>query len=157
MTSGFTVRRASVADAPTIAHHRRAMFLEMQSADEAALDKMAARFTPWVEEKLAIDEYLGWLVVAEDGSVAAGAGMWLMEWPPHYLGRSPHRGYLMNVYTEANFRRLGLAKELVETAMEWCRNHGVDVVVLHASDAGRPMYEAMGFKSTNEMRIQLCD
>ncbi len=61
----------------------------------------------------------------------------------------------MNVYTEKSYRRLGLAKHLVETAMEWCRGHGVDVMALHASAAGRPMYEAMGFKSTNEMRIQL--
>lgn len=155
LTKEFTVRRASVDDAATIADHRRAMFLEMQSADEAALDEMAARFASWVEQKLASDEYLGWFVIAEDGSVAAGAGMWLMEWPPHYLGRAPRRGYLMNVYTEKDYRRLGLAKHLVETAMEWCHNHGVDVMVLHASEAGRPMYEAMGFKSTNEMRIQL--
>lgn len=131
------------------------MFLEMRSADEAALDEMSGRFAPWVKEKIARDEYLSWFAIAEDGSVAAGAGMWLMEWPPHYLGRSPRRGYLMNVYTEERFRRLGLAKHLVETAMEWCRSNGVDVMALHASDAGRPMYEAMGFKATNELRTLL--
>jgi len=31
----------------------------------------------------------------------------------------------------------------------------VDVVVLHASPEGRPLYEALGFAATNEMRIQL--
>ncbi len=131
------------------------MFLEMRSADEAALDDMAARFASWVKEKIARNEYLGWLAVTEDGSIAAGAGMWLMEWPPHYLGKAPRRGYVMNVYTEKSHRRLGLAKHLMETAMEWCRNNDVDVMVLHASDAGRPLYEAMGFNPTNEMRILL--
>ena len=109
LAEGFVVRRACVADARTVAHHRRAMFLEMHSAGEAELDEMAERFTSWVEEKLARDEYLGWLAVAEDGSIAAGAGMWLMEWPPHYLGKAPRRGYLMNVYTEKRHRRFGLA------------------------------------------------
>jgi hypothetical protein len=41
--NGFTVRQASVDEAATIAHHRRAMFLEMGSACEAALDEMAVR------------------------------------------------------------------------------------------------------------------
>ncbi len=81
------MRRASVADASTVAHIA-GMFLEMRSA-ETELDEMEARFTSWVEAKLARDEYLGWFAVAEDGSVAAGAGMWLMEWPPHYLGKTP--------------------------------------------------------------------
>src|SRR5690348_5574252 len=89
LTDGFMVRRASVADAATIVHHRRAMCLEMRPADEAALNEMAARFAPWVEEKIEADEYLGWFAVAADGAIAAGAGLWLLEWPPHFMGRAP--------------------------------------------------------------------
>jgi hypothetical protein len=36
--------------------------------------------------------------------------------------------------------------------MDWSREQGFDRVVLHASDAGRPLYEKIGFKPTNEMR-----
>ncbi len=131
------------------------MFKEMRSAGEAALDEMAARFGPWVEEKLAAEEYLGWFAIAADGAIAAGAGLWLMDWPPHVVGRAKRRGYLLNVYTEKAFRRRGLARHLVEVAMTWCYEHDVDTVVLHASDAGRRMYEEMGFRATNEMRIVL--
>jgi GNAT superfamily N-acetyltransferase len=154
-TDGFSVQRGSVKDAAVIARHRRLMFLEMGSATEAALDEMAARFEPWVEQKIAAEEYLEWFAIAGDGSVAAGTGLWLIEWPPHFMGRAPRRGYLMNVYTERRFRRLGLAKLVIENAMDWCRGHGVEVMVLHASDAGRPLYEAMGFAATNEMRRML--
>jgi GNAT superfamily N-acetyltransferase len=155
LAEGFTVRRASVDDVATIVAHRRAMFQEMRSADADVLDDMAARFGPWVEEKIAAGEYLGWFAVAEDGSIAAGAGLWLMDWPPHVVGRGQWRGNILNVYTEKPFRRRGLARHLVEVAMTWCREHDVDTVVLHASDAGRPMYEEMGFRETNEMRIVL--
>ncbi|HXC96904.1 MAG TPA: GNAT family N-acetyltransferase [Edaphobacter sp.] len=151
----FTVRRASVEDAMTIAAHRRAMFLDMGSAGEEALDEMAARFIPWVNQKLAAEEYLEWFAVAVDGSVAAGVGLWLIEWPPHHIGGAPRRGYLMNVYTEKRFRRLGLAGHLMESAMDWCRSHGIEVIVLHASNRARPLYEAMGFAATNEMRMVL--
>jgi ribosomal protein S18 acetylase RimI-like enzyme len=65
------------------------------------------------------------------------------------------RGNILNVYTAAEFRRRGLAGELMKAAMRWCRSNGVDVVVLHASPDGRRLYEAMGFAATNEMRIKL--
>lgn len=155
LAEGFTVRRATVEDALVIAHHRRAMFREMRSASDVVLDEMAARFTPWVEEKLASGEYLAWFAVAEDGAIAAGTGLWLMDWPAHVVGRGQWRGNILNVYTETKFRRHGLARHLVEVAMEWCRDNDVDTVVLHASDAGRPLYEALGFRATNEMRIVL--
>ena len=155
LAQGFTVRRATVEDAAVITAHRRAMFQEMRSAGEAVLDEMAARFTPWVEEKLASEEYLAWFAVASDGAIAAGAGLWLMDWPAHVVGKGQWRGNILNVYTERRFRRLGLARHLVEAAMQWCREHDVDTVVLHASEDGRAMYEALGFKATNEMRIVL--
>jgi GNAT superfamily N-acetyltransferase len=153
LPDGFVLRRARVDDAAEITRQRREMFREMRSAEVSALDEMEARFLPWVAAKLTAGEYLGWFAVAEDGTIAAGAGLWLMEWPPHMLGRADRRGYLLNVYTGARFRRRGMAKVLVEVAVDWCRTNGIDVMVLHASNAGRSMYEQLGFAATNEMRM----
>jgi GNAT superfamily N-acetyltransferase len=100
-------------------------------------------------------EYLAWLVVAPDGSVAAGAGLWLMDWPPHMIGVGPQRGNILNVYTAEKFRRRGLARRLMEAAIQWCRGNDVDTVILHASPAARQLYESMGFAATNEMRIKV--
>jgi GNAT superfamily N-acetyltransferase len=144
---------ARIDDAAKITQQRRAMFHHMRGAQASALDEMEARFLPWVTAKLKAGEYLGWFAVAEDGTIAAGAGLWLMEWPPHMLGRADRRGYLLNVYTGVGFRRRGLAKVLVEVAVDWCRTNGIDVMVLHASSAGRSMYEQLGFAATNEMRM----
>jgi hypothetical protein len=36
--------------------------------------------------------------------------------------------------------------------MDWASARGCDRVVLHASDAGRDLYESLGFVRTNEMR-----
>jgi len=58
---------------------------------------------------------------------------------------------VVNVYTEPEFRRQGLSRALMETVMRWAGESGYDRVVLHASEAGRPMYEGLGFQATNEM------
>jgi GNAT superfamily N-acetyltransferase len=154
LPEGFAIRRASSDDIETLVAHRRAMFVDMGYLDEAALNAMAARCHPWLLAKMSRGEYLAWLATAPDGSIAAGAGLWLMDWIPHMVG-SGSRGNILNVYTEVEFRRRGLAGELMKVAVEWCRSNAVDVLVLHASPDGRRLYEAMGFKGTNEMRMRL--
>ena len=154
LPEGFAIRRASSEDIETLVAHRRAMFVDMGYRDEAALNAMAARCHPWLLAKMSRGEYLAWLATAPDGSIAAGAGLWLMDWIPHMIG-SGSRGNILNVYTEVAFRRRGLAGELMKAAVDWCRSNGVDVVVLHASPDGRGLYEAMGFAGTNEMRLRL--
>ena len=131
------------------------MFRDMGYSDEATLDAMAARFRVWLRKHMDAGDYLPWVVTAADGSVAAGAGLWLMDWPAHMLGKGGPRGNILNVYTGDNFRRLGLARQLMEVIVRWCRENGIEVVILHASPAGRGLYESLGFKATNEMRINL--
>jgi ribosomal protein S18 acetylase RimI-like enzyme len=155
LPEGFTLRRASTADLDILVEHRRAMFRDMGYSDEAAMTAMASKFRSWLLEHLKGGDYLAWLVLAPDGSIAAGTGLWLMDWPPHMIGQGARRGNILNVYTDPNFRRRGLARELMMAALEWCGENGVDTIILHASPSGRSLYEALGFTPTNEMRRRL--
>jgi GNAT superfamily N-acetyltransferase len=151
--SELSIRTATVDDAALIAHHRRAMFTDMGNTDMARLELMESEFTDWVREKLARNEYLGWFVVNADGEVVAGAGLWLMDWPPHIVGAGARRGNILNVYTHPDYRKRGSARRLMTTILDWCRANRLDTVILHASDEGRALYESLGFKATNEMRM----
>ncbi len=130
------------------------MFVDMGYQDETALDAMAAKCHAWLLTRMNRGDYLAWLATASNQSIVAGTGLWLMDWIPHMIG-SGRRGNILNVYTAVEFRRRGLAGELMKTAMQWCRSNGVDVVVLHASPDGRRLYESMGFVDSNEMRMKL--
>jgi GNAT superfamily N-acetyltransferase len=154
LPAGFTIRRATAADIDTLVAHRRSMFVDMGYRDETALDSMAAKCHPWLLARMERNEYLAWFAVSPDKKIVAGTGLWLMDWLPHMIGSLP-RGNIVNVYTAPEFRRCGLAAELMRTAMQWCRTNGVDVIVLHASPEGRRLYESLGFTPTNEMRINL--
>jgi hypothetical protein len=39
--------------------------------------------------------------------------------------------------------------------IDYCRENGWPRLTLHASDMGRGLYEDLGFKPTNEMRLVL--
>jgi len=152
-----TLRLATRVEGETIVAHRRAMFFEMGYRDESALDAMMASFRPWLRQKMDTGEYLAWLAVEPDGRIAAGLGLWLMDWPPHMIGPGARRGNILNVYTEPPRRRQGIARRLMEAALDWCRTHGIRAVILHSSDDGRALYESLGFQPTNEMRLLLDD
>ena len=157
MTQTYQIRPATLTDSEIIAAHRRAMFFEMGYRDEAVLDAMIVAFRPWLKAKMEAGEYLAWLAIAADGSIAAGLGLWLMDWPPHMVGPGSKRGNILNVYTNPESRRQGLARRLMVVALDWCRANRIRAVILHSSEDGRPLYEKLGFQRTNEMRLMLDD
>jgi len=143
----YTFRQATLDDLPIIIHHRRQMFLDMGSPERA---EMAQRVFPgWLEQALPEGTYLG-LFAEFEGQVVAGTGIMFHHWLPGSDG-STLRGYLLNVYVEGEHRRKGLAKTLLQQALDICRGRGISTVTLHASEMGRPVYQGLGFRVLNEM------
>jgi len=156
MFDNYTIRQATVTDAPIIVHHRRAMFTDMGLADSKDLDAMEATFAPYVMRALGNGSYRGWLAETDGGRVVAGGGLIVHEWPARPGQPSdPRRAYILNVYTEPDHRKRGLARRIVTTIIAWCRAERFWAVSLHASAYGRPLYESLGFEQTNEMRLKL--
>jgi GNAT superfamily N-acetyltransferase len=147
------IRRATAADAGTIGLQRLRMFADAGLSTEEQMGPMLAKFVPWVRAKLGDGSYVGWLA-EQDGQTVAGAGLWVMEWPPHYLDEEPRRAYLLNFYVTPELRRRGLARELLQIAVDEARARGIKAVTLHASKFGKPLYEQFGFELTNEMRLR---
>lgn len=153
----LTIRFATRDDVALIVRQRHAMFTDMKVRGSEDLTDHDATFEAWVRRKLAGEEYVGWLVENEEGTVVAGAGLWIMDWPPHPIDPPARRGCVLNVYVEPEYRRQGLAQRLVVTLIEWCRREGIRILILNASDEGRPLYTALGFKATNEMTLIMAE
>ncbi|MBI3538124.1 MAG: GNAT family N-acetyltransferase, partial [Chloroflexi bacterium] len=83
MAESFAIRTATLADVPIITAHRRAMFEEMGFTHHAELNMMDKNFAEWVAKKIAAKNYQHWFALDEWNAISAGAGLWLMEWPPH--------------------------------------------------------------------------
>lgn len=147
----YQARKATPSDAAIISGHRRRMFVDAGREDNRVLDVMADHFEPWVEKMLAENKYIGWLMT-EAEKVVAGAGLMILDWPPHPLDpRQDKRGYLLNVYVDPEHRRKKLASQLIEMALSEARRQKIRVVALHSTEAGRALYESNGFRGTNEM------
>lgn len=150
-------RRADAADLDVLARHRVQMFAEMGFASDDGFAALAAASRAWFAGALARGVYLGWLIAPAGGpgTIAAGAGMLLLDWPPSPRDAGTVRAYVLNVYTEPAHRGRGLATDATNAALDEARRRGIRVVTLHASDDGRAIYERLGFEETNEMRLLL--
>jgi len=151
----ITIREAGQQDLAVILHHRRAMFEDMGQKDEAALRAMEASSQPFFAQALEEAWYRAWLAQNAAGEVVAWGGILILPWPSHPHDSQTRRPMIVNVYTEPAYRRRGLARRLMVAMLDWLRQQGYGTVSLHASDYGRPLYESLGFKATNEMRLQL--
>lgn len=152
MPDTIVIQRATLDDVARITEHRRLMFLEEQTNTPARIEASLTPFVQWLTDTLRAERYIG--LLALDGStLAASAGLWRMPWPPGPLNLIEERAYILNVYTDPAYRRRGLARQLVSRLMDEATALGLNIVELHASKAGRPVYEALGFTTTNQMRV----
>jgi len=153
----YQIRSCTPDDAAIVARHRVEMFREM---GEVPTDDLARELldksTSALAAALADGCYVGWLAVGDHGKVIAGAGAHIRPQLPR-MSHDRARVEVMpvplvvNVYTERESRGQGVARALMRVVMKWASAVGSDRVVLHASDAGRPLYTSLGFDPTNEM------
>ena len=151
----IAIRRATPHDATVISGHRDAMFVEMGTAQEAVAAASGPALT-WIAAALRDGRYVGLLASpAGEQVILGGVGVCWLDLPPNTQTTVDRRAYLLNMYVSPEYRGRGLARRLVDEALGVCRESGVTAVSLHASDAGRPLYESPGFVATNEMRLSL--
>jgi GNAT superfamily N-acetyltransferase len=151
----YSIREATIADIPHIVQHRELMFREM--GIPAAFEDMAAATDLWLRQAIPANTYLGWIAESNSGEVTGGSGLIVIPWPPGPMTMDPRCGFVFNVYTTPSHRKQGLARRLMEAMHDYCRNDGIERVVLNASTFGKPLYEAMGYVVTDEpmMRFRL--
>lgn len=147
-------RMATLDDSPIITHHRNAMFADMNVGTVESRAQMDVNYDIWLRREFSNGHYLGWFA-CDDDLIVAGAGLWLIDNAPSPDGFAGRLPYLLNVYTEAEYRKRGLARQLVTQAIDYCRDNGYPKIRLHASIYGRPLYEQLGFVDNNEMQLRL--
>jgi GNAT superfamily N-acetyltransferase len=173
--TSYRIRAATVAEAAVLGAHRAAMFREVgRTRSEAAETALRDVATQAIQAAMAAGVYLGWLAERAEPSddlaeaaeasphpdrtfhVIGSASVYLQATLPRpsgdgmgvVTGPTP---LVVDVYTHPNWRRRGVARSLMQALLAWAESAGMDRVRLHAAEAGRPLYEQLGFHSTNEM------
>ena len=135
------------------------MFQDMGDVSDDAFEILRAKARARLKEWLASGDYVGWLATPADQPemVVGGAGVQLQPILPRPVNASTvgegRQGTVVNVFTEPQWRRRGIAGLLIKEIITWSKDEHLDRLLLHASDEGRSLYERLGFIAGNEMRF----
>ena len=96
---------------------------------------------------------MAWVAEDEGGEVVACAALSFYYLPPKPFNLAGKYGYISSMYTEEEHRGKGVARKLLQRALDCAREEGLTMVKLHATEAGVSLYESAGFKKWNEMAL----
>ena len=151
----ITIRPATVADVPDLVRLRRTMFEAMNFDDPAQLDEADAATAAYFAEAIPARRFHGWLAVTSANEAVGSGGAVIDQHPPGPSNLSGQIGYLMNMVTVPRYRRRGMARRMIQVILAWLAEQPIQHVVLHTTEAGRPLYEELGFVNGNEMRLRM--
>ncbi len=88
--------------------------------------------------------FISWLAL--DGEKIIGtSGMSFVEKPPYFSCPTGRIGLLSSMFTDPGYRRMGIARELLDRVVNEAREYGCGAVHITASDMGVKLYTAYGF------------
>ena len=135
-------------------------FIEMrirQLREEGAKEDidLTPALKDYYQRHMADDTFVSWLAMDGDRIVGT-SGMSIVEKPPYFGCPSGRLGLLSSMFTEKNYRRMGIARELLSRVVEEARQRGCGAVHITASDMGVLLYTDFGFrKNGNFMQYKL--
>lgn len=88
--------------------------------------------------------FVSWIAVDGD-KIIGTSGMSFVEKPPYFGCPNGKIGLLSSMFTNPDYRRKGIAKELLRRVVEEARKYGCGTIQITASDMGVKLYTAYGF------------
>ena len=128
-----------------------------QLREEGATEKLnlIPALMDYYHRHMADGTFVSWLAVDGD-KIVGTSGMSFVEKPPYFSCPSGKIGLLSSMYTDPDYRRQGIAKELLRRVLEEAREYGCGSVQITASDMGVLLYTDFGFvKNGNFMQYKL--
>ena len=99
--------------------------------------------------------FVSWLALDGD-KIIGTSGMSFVEKPPYFGCPNGRIGLLSSMFTEKEYRRQGIAKELLSKVIKEAKEYGCGNVQITASDMGVLLYTDFGFKKNgNFMQYKL--
>lgn len=125
------------------------IFIEMrinQLREEGAKENIDLKpaLKDYYNRHMADGTFVSWIAVNGD-EIIGTSGMSFVEKPPYFGCPSGKIGLLSSFFTNPNYRRMGIAKELLNRVVEEARVYGCGTVQITASDMGVKLYTAYGF------------
>ena len=152
----YTFGQASLNDVSELVRLR----IGYLTADFGALDPVQEEAL-WRELPAYFELHLDFDLLAfvarddDSGQIVCCAWLLLVTKPPSPRFPRGQTGTLFNVYTVPEHRRRGLAREVMLRLIDAARDLDLDVLELHATEDGYPLYRGLGFEDDSSSHVAM--
>ncbi len=138
--------RATPESIDWIIRHRIEMFRSMGWTDENLLitEEITRTFLEhdWTDNPEV-------LIAVEENEVVGGVAINYSIMLPDNRNLSGKCAHIMNMYVEPEYRKKGIATQMMEKVLEICKEKGVGKISLHVTDMGERIYSKLGFEKSD--------
>ena len=152
----FKIATATPQEDSLVANHFYRMWLDIGcDKDSLAADweEITLKYIHHARQNLQYQAFIAEI----EGKIVGSAGCQLFDglYPQIIKAESRLYGYIWGVYVEKAYRDRGIGKQLTIQTKDYLKSIGCTKAVLHASPQGKPVYERIGFISSNQMHFDL--
>lgn len=141
------IRRATMDDLEQVISLRIEFLSDCWQQDCSSDMALLASTREYVERNLPTHALRVWFAET-GGEIITTGGMIFFDRMPTVGNKIGREAYLLSVYTRPAWRGRGIANVMMREMIDHAWEAGVGRIFLHASDAGRPIYEKLGFTTT---------
>lgn len=145
---GIVYRKLSEKDLGTIIEMRIDQLTEEYKAEGRVVPEgvdLKTSLMDFYTRNMAAGTYVSWLALDGD-KIVGTSGMSFAEKPPYFTCPTGRLGILSSMYTDPDYRRMGIATQLLDRVVNEAKEYGCGTIYITASNMGVKLYEAYGFK-----------
>ncbi len=146
-------RPADASEFPVAAQLRQEMGLEMGSDLDARDAGWRTRFCLYFAGKQGMNHGRLFLAFDDGAPIGMAAVSLTDEWRAFCFNM--RFAHVNAVYVRPDYRRRGIARELMQCTIAWAKAQGCARLRLRTSEEGRALYESVGFQAGREMELAL--
>ena len=150
----FEYKKATMKDVDELVRMRIIVLRAANKlSDDVDMSLVEKESYAYYRHALKTGEHVAYLVY-DNGKFIGAGGVSFYQVMPTYHNPTGKKAYIMNMYTNPEYRRQGIAYHTLDLLIKDAREQGISHIALEATDMGRPLYERYGFiKMEDEMEL----
>lgn len=137
--------KATLKDVPVLVEYRIRFALELSGEkNQEAIDALKKQMTEYFSKNTETSSIVSYIARLNE-KVAGIGSLHLREVPGNFKNPSGKWGYIMNMYTVPECRRMGVCKGILQALVEEGKKLGIGAFELHATQEGELVYKQNGF------------
>jgi len=125
-----------------------------KDVDEIEKEKIKTSLQNYFDKHIISDELIG-IICEYDQKIISVAYLIIGEWPPNRTFINGKIGTLLNVYTYPEYRKNGIATNVIKMIIEEAKKQNVSIINLLATEDGENVYKKLGFFETEDKSMRL--